>query len=90
MLNITQYLFAAILVVIMLFVIPHLSRFSLFSRWHSSVAFIASLWIISWVLDQVFKLFYKPGVEVVVAKEDCFELVFDDQMYAEKFVELNR
>jgi len=38
----------------------------------------------------VFKTFFKPGVEVVAAKTNSIELAFDDQMYAERFVELNR
>jgi len=55
-----------------------------------SIVLIAVFWIISWAFHQVFKTFFKPGVEVVAAKTNSIELAFDDQMYAERFVELNR
>jgi hypothetical protein len=90
-LRITQYLFAAFFCSFMFALVPHLKIPipNWLSKMPSGLVFIAVFLIISSVFNQVFKLFYKPGVEVVVADKDCFELAFDDQMYAEKFVELN-
>lgn len=76
----------------MLIVVPHLKipTPNWLSKLPHGVVIIVFFLIISSVFDLIFKLFYKPGVVVVVADKDCFELAFDDQMYAEKFVELNR
>jgi hypothetical protein len=91
-LNITQYLFAAIVCSFFLLVLPHLriSTPNWLSKVPPSIVLIAFFWIISWAFQQVFKAFYRPGVEVVAAKDNSIELAFDDQMYAEKFVEMNR
>jgi hypothetical protein len=91
-LNITQYLFAAILCALFLLVLPHLRvpTPNWLSKVPPSIVLIAAFWIIGWAFQLVFKVFYKPGVEVVAAQKDSIELAFDDQMYAERFVELNR
>ena len=75
-----------------LLVLPHLKDAipNWLSKVPSSVVLIAVFWIISWAFQQVFKASFKPGVEVVAAQKNSIELAFDDQMYAERFVELNR
>ena len=43
-----------------------------------------------WSFDLLFKLSFKPAISVVAWTKDSNDLSFEDQMYAEKFVELNR
>jgi ribosomal protein S27AE len=91
-LNITQYLFAAVFFASVFLVLPRL-RFPAFPWLSKAPSFIGPLaifWICGWTAQQTLQMFFKPGVKVVAAKKDFIELAFDDQMYAENFVGLNR
>jgi hypothetical protein len=91
-LNITQYSFVVAFCAFFFFVFPHLRIPipSWLSGIPSSIVVIVVFLIIGLVSQLIFKMIFKPGVEVVVAEKDSIELSFDDQMYADKFVELNR
>jgi hypothetical protein len=62
--------------------------------WFSAgTAFFAGMMtagLITALFEYMPRLFINPGVKVVAATKDSVELVFDDLMYAEKFVLLNR
>jgi hypothetical protein len=90
-LNLTRYVFLAIFLPIW-FAFPNMKLPLL--RWFPKVSpgflFIGIALILGWASDEVFKLIFKPRVEVVTAEKDSIVLAFEDQMYAEKFVEINR
>ena len=91
-LNITQYSFLVAICAFFYFFFPHLqiSIPSWLSRIPSNIVVIAVFLIIGWGSQLIFKAIFKPGVEIVTADGHSIELSFDDQMYADKFVELNR
>ena len=91
-LNVTQYLFVAAFCGSMFFVLPHMQTPALhwLGKVPSSIGPLAVFWISGWVAQQILQMVFKPGVRVVAAKKDSIELAFDDQMYAETFVALNR
>jgi hypothetical protein len=90
-LNLTQYAFAALMCVLFLYFFPRF-KFPHY-RWLAVPDFVPVIVVcvlLSMIFEQFFKLVFKPRVEVVMMWKDSAELAFEDQMYAEKFVELNR
>jgi hypothetical protein len=87
-----QYLPAILGGVFIVFVVPLLqhSHHKLFPWFSTGLA----VGITASLVDAVFKhlpsLFIHTGVEVVAITKDSAELAFDDPMYAEQFVLLNR
>lgn len=82
-LNFIQYLFAVLLLIGMLWIFPHLQV-------PSTLVLTAIACGALWFFELLFKLSFKPGISVVAWTKDSIELSFEDQMYAEKMVELNR
>lgn len=82
-LNFIQYLFAALLLIGMLWMFPHL-------KVPSTLVLIAIAWGALWAFELLFKLSFKPGISVVAWTRDSIDLCFEDKMYAERLVELNR
>jgi hypothetical protein len=91
-LNFIQYFFVAFLLVAMFVIFPHFKvpSFGWTAKLPSTVVLLAILLGASWVFEQLFKLFFKPRVSIIAWTKDSIDLSFEDQMYAEKFVELNR
>jgi len=82
-LNVTQYLFIAVIVIGMFWIFPHL-------KLSSRLIFFAIVWGAGWLIQLVFQLVFKPDVAVVDWTSDSIDLSFENQVYAEKFVEMNR
>ena len=74
------------------FVVPHLETRGLtpHSIFPSAFAIFLITVVSSATIEELPRLFFKPGVQVVAADKDSTDLAFDDPMYAEQFVLLNR
>jgi hypothetical protein len=87
-----QYLPAILTTVFVIFVVPllKLSHPTLFPK----ISEAAEIAILPAVAGAAFewlpRLFIRSGVEIVAVKKGSAELAFDDPLYAEKFVLLNR
>jgi ribosomal protein S27AE len=91
-LRLTGYLYAILLGAFMFFIFPHwkVPTLSFLSKVPTEVIEVLCFLAVGWVFSQIFELFYKPRVQLVGLKGDFAEFAFEDPMYAEKFVELNR
>ena len=74
------------------FVVPHIKTpgFSPHSILPSAFAIFLITLISGVAIEDLPRHFFKPGVQVVGADRDSADLAFDDPMYAEQFVLLNR
>jgi hypothetical protein len=87
-----QYLPAILGTAFIVFVVPYLqlSHPKLFPWVSTGIAVAVMASVVDAVCRHLPKLFVNAGVEVVAMTKDSADLAFDDPMYAEKFVELNR
>jgi hypothetical protein len=92
MLNFIEYSFAALLIGVILIVVPHFKVpiAGWTTKSSSTIAMFAVFFGAGWIFEQLFKLFFKPGVTVITWTRESIDVSFENQMYAEKFVELNR
>jgi hypothetical protein len=74
------------------FVVPRIKTpgFSPHSILPSAFAVFLITIVSGGVIEELPRLFFKPGVQVLSADADSVDLAFDDPMYAEQFVLLNR
>jgi hypothetical protein len=89
-LNSIPYVCGALSFVVLTFVLPHLkipSSVRIIPD-HLLAAVIAVL--VSVVIERVPRSLIRPGVEVVAVAKGSADVAFDDQMYAEQLVLLNR
>jgi len=87
-----QYLPAILGGVFIVFVVPLLqhSHRKLFPWFSTGLAVGMTASLVDVAFRHLPRLFVKPGVEIVAITKDSAELAFDDPMYAEQFVLLNR
>jgi hypothetical protein len=87
-----QYLPGILGFVFIVFVVPLLqhSHRNLFPWFSTAVAVGVTASLVDTVFRYLPNLFINPGVKLVAVTKDSAELAFDDQMYAEQFVLLNR
>jgi ribosomal protein S27AE len=88
----TQYIPAILGGVFIVFVIPLLqhSHRKLFPSFSTGIAVGMTASLVDAAFRHLPRLFVKPGVQIVAITKDSAELAFDDPMYAEQFVLLNR
>jgi hypothetical protein len=94
-LKITQFLPGFLGCAVIGFVDPRIQNFRpgqlpWFSAGTACLAGMLTAGVITAVFDYMPKLLIDPGVKVVAVTKDSAELAFDDPMYAEQFVLLNR
>ena len=91
-LKVAQYLPAILGGVFIVFVVPLLqhSHPKLFPWFSTGLAVGMTASFVDVAFRHLPRLFVKPGVEIVAITKDSAELAFDDPMYAEQFVLLNR
>jgi hypothetical protein len=91
-LNAAHYIPALLGGVFIVFVVPFLQHFhhKLFPWFSTGIAVGVTASLVDAAFRNLPRLLINPGVKVVVVTKDSVELAFDDQMYAERFVLLNR
>ncbi|MGP8259458.1 MAG: hypothetical protein ACLQM6_05835 [Acidobacteriaceae bacterium] len=93
--KVVQYLPAILGGAVMVFLGPviehsHPRQFPWYSSGIAVIAGALTAGLIPVLFEYLPRLFIAPGVKIVAATKGSVELVFDDPMYAEKFVLLNR
>jgi hypothetical protein len=91
-LNALPYIIGMLSFVFITFAVPHIKTRG--SSPHSIIPSAFAAFLITLIsgiaIERVPRLFFKPRVQVVGADADSADLAFEDPMYAEQFVLLNR